>query len=274
MSVCELPPNVIVAELPAELPVRLATDSVLVSSPTEKLNEAYVNSLYKPYEDAIAGVDDVESILGWIPQVFSTESTQVMLVDVDKLKEVNNYSADGIRDVIKNFVVRTFFSNYVQEGVTPWSITEHSKHEEALKLFGIGGGVKEPHSPHRVYHAPLPVTVVVGPSQYVHEWDQDTTYGILLGLQGNPGIKLYLAGIEITEQMLNSIYSVPAGVLPDKALSAVFHNGRKQFNDDCLLTGFVTACGWLNLDHRTMIRDLKQLTLGTDGTKLFTPLSF
>lgn len=256
--------------MPEMIPVvTTATPTVpFVPSPASQLNEAYIDSLYKPYEEALADVVDVQSILDWIPQVFSIERTKELLEKV-----AGNDNVEDVRAAIKSFVVRTFFSNYNQEGVTPWSLAEYTEHEEANKLFGIGV-VKEKPVFGQVPKVALPVTVVVGPTQYAHEWDQDTTYGILLGLRGNLGIKLYVAGIELNEQMLNNIYSVPAGVLPTKTLSAVFHSGRKQFDDNRLLTGYITACTWLGLDQRAMIRDLKQLSVDANGTKLFTPLSF
>lgn len=229
-------------------------------SPLTHLNMLYAESLYKPYQDAIAVVETVDPIKAWLPQVYSPELTAQLLVIIDSAGTDINV----IRQAIGLHILETFFSHQFNPNVTPWSLTDNMT-EEGEKLFGL---------PVTNMPVKLSVVVSVGPTHYVHELDQDTTYGILLGLHDNPGIKLYVAGVEVTEEMLEPFYAVPPQTLQTKSYSMVFYNGRKEFNTSNVITGYITASGWLGIDPHTSVRDMRQLHIDLNGVATFTPLSF
>lgn len=229
-------------------------------TPLGTVNTAYAESLYKPYNDAIAAAETVDSIKSWLPQVYSPEVTQYLLTVIEPL----GADINSVRQVIGDTIIETFFNHRFDPQVTPWSLTVGLP-EEGDKLFG---------SPQAGALAKLPVIVAVGPTHYVHELDQDTTYGILLGLQNNPGINLYVGGLEVTEEMLAPFYAVPPQTMQTKPYSAVFYNGRKQFDSMDVITGYITSSEWLGLNPRVAMRDMRQLNIDADGVATFTPLAF
>ena len=265
-----LAPEIIadVDPVPQQAPIEQGTDEPeLVEvqlTPLMQVNMAYAESLYKPYQDAIAAVETVEPIKAWLPQVYSAELTQQLLFVIDSLGANGTPGINDVRQAIGDTITEVFFNHRFNPDVTPWSLTVGLS-EEGEKLFG---------SPATGAPTKLPVIVAVGPTQYVHELDQDTTYGILLGLQNNPGIKLYVAGLEVTEEMLAPFYIVPPQTLQTKTYSAVFYNGRKQFDSMDVVTGYITSSEWLGLNPRVAMRDMRQLNVDANGIATFIPLAF
>ena len=254
----ELAPAVLEQE---QIQVRGQLQALEQEPPTMGLNLTYLGELYKPYQEVIAAVD-AQAILNWLPQVFSEETTNGITSYARMIagEQQHELTADDLRNSVSDYLTRAFFGEYANPLVTPWTLAQ-SLSGESEKLFGPPT-------------ATLPVVVVVGPSEYVHLWTQDTAYGILLGLQKNPGVRLFLSGAELAEGMFDAIYSVPPQTSPRKTFSALFHSGHKQFDSQDVLTGYITGCTWLGLDPRAMIRDIKQLTVAENGTKLFTPITF
>ena len=249
-----------VADVAQQAPVEPEVLEVQLT-PLMQVNMAYAESLYKPYQDAIAAVETVEPIKSWLHQVYSAELTQQLMFVIDSLGAAD---INSVRQAIGDTVIQTFFSHQFDADVTPWSLTV-GMGEEGEKLFG---------SPATGMPAKLPLIVAVGPTHYLHELDQDTTYGILLGLQNNPGIKLYVADLEVTEEMLAPFYVVPPQTMQTKPYSAGFYNGRKQFDSMDVVTGYITSSEWLGLNPQASMRDMRQLNVDPNGVATFTPLSF
>ena len=216
-------------------------DETLELSP---FTQSYLNSLVKPYADALAQAESKEAIQAWIPLVFEGEYLTDAQMILEKVDDVETARYKVVKLLADGFVYAA--QEIAGEHVTPWDIAV-ARDDQLTKLFGQGSKV-------------LPVQVTVGPNVYTHTLSQDFVFGLLNILHGNNQFVISLNGSQVPFELLHGNYTEPKE--GEKLFKATLPQGTAFFNSPDVIQGVMTASKWINIDPHTMVKDLDEAING------------
>jgi hypothetical protein len=240
---------------------------------------SYIQSLLRPYAEAIEMATDVEGIQAWIPQVFPGELGSHVLhkmntdvKEVDKLVAAKNSVIEYLMSMILELASRDVKSSN-DETVLPWDIQRAiGEDEELAPLFGITRSDNQ-----------LPVSVVVNEQVFTHMLTMEFTIGLLLFSTKNvsdhdffitmfdaPLTSEYLyptSDDQVSEHFHRFDYApVPNDIYGAEFSAAVASTGAKfsvevagtqyGFNTTDFMQGFATGAQWIEVDHHAYWKNL------------------
>lgn len=238
---------------------------------------AYVQTLLKPYAEAIETATSVDGIAQWVPLALPGELAKHANSEMNKFVGKVRNGEDTTRDEVtaaKTAVIEYLIAEILELAgnetrnaydVTsfPWDVQLGiAKDEELSKMFGVVLGTDT-----------LPVTVSVGPQKFTHMLSFDFVAGLLLF--SHPSVDNRDFHVTMFEVPLDPSYMVPRdnedttfrysydeagdhGYLQNYTVKAA---GRQfTFRTPAFMQGFATGASWINVDHHKYWTELKDYT--------------
>jgi hypothetical protein len=223
-----------------EVPV----DDDVIQAFIRPVTRAYVDSMVEPYLTALSAADSTESIRTWLPMILQDpylEEITTMTSDITDVEEMKALFVQYLTGKLFELAHAQTYQDMLP--ILPWDVAR-IKDPLFTKLFG------EPSTT-------IPVQVTVGPNIYVHMLSQDFTFGLLSALCKDTSYSFKISGVELDITHLQSRYEPNAEV--QHLYAATFPTGKAEFDTPETIQGINTAAQWLNIDSRTLVKDLTQL---------------
>ena len=209
------------------------------------ITAAYLQSLLRPYQQAISVAEDVESLTSWVPIVLPEIAEQLndSIIQADDVEHGKLLILQALAEILVD-----------PENVeaTPWDIAG-SRNEMAARLFGP--------SSDRVT-----VTVTTGPNTFEHYLTKELTMGIVLGLSGVPGFTVSIDGVPVDPE----IYGERISNERDTRFYATVNGTVFYFGTPEFIQGVITAAQWINVSPHDLVSGLHEVTENNE----FIPLDF
>jgi hypothetical protein len=255
---------------------------------------AYIQSLLKPYAEAIEVATDIDGITQWIPLAFpgelSKHATAEMIKAVAKLEIAEDENNDPkavsaakvatieylVAEILELSGNRT--REILDSTIFPWDIqTSAALDEELSKVLGITTDQTQ-----------LPVTVTVGPQQFTHMLSEEFTLGLLLF--SDPTVGNHNFNITMFGAPLPSSYMVPTLETEENRLPRLLiPNGETDidtrytvdvgvhkygFDSPDFMQGFSTGALWAGVDHHKYWKNLFLISVSPTGEPIDQAITF
>lgn len=212
------------------------------------LTHAYITSMLEPYVTALSATNDVASIRQWFPMILQEPYLEEIVTMTNNIVDVEEMKASFILYLTTKLIELAHLQTYADMlPILPWDV---ARIQDPLftKLFGEPSLV-------------IPVQVTAGPSIFVHMLSQDITFGLLSVLCKDVTYSFKISGVELDITHLLSRYEPKDDV--QHLYAATLLTGKAEFDSPETIQGVKTAAQWLNIDSRTLVKDLMQLADNT-----------
>lgn len=243
---------------------------------------AYIQALLMPYADAIEPANDINSIKQWIPAVLPGELGRGILSKIieratakpEDATIVNDTKSDIITQMITNILrqASAWTRNVSDIRIFPWDIQGGiSDDPELSAVFGITKDDRQ-----------LPVTITIGPQEFIHMLSSEFVAGLLLF--SSPNVGNYDLGVTIFGVSLTFDYVVPMEEDADNRF--IFDPDHNQnysvtvdrkygFETPDFMQGFSTGALWAGIDHHKYWTRLAHYTFDeTTHEQIATEITF
>jgi hypothetical protein len=223
---------------------------------------AYIQILLTPYASALDAAQDFEGIRAWIPMVFPGD------LGVNTLAQfitTNTATEDAVPlDTSKSAIIAYLVDEIVGVAVAvstrkqsiitlPWDIQEGIRNNPELsQIFGIAQDAKT-----------LPVSVTIGPQQFVHSLSEEFTVGLLLFSKiSQVDFHITLFGAPLT----TNYFVLEDGTDRPSQYTFYYENNMDHrvkvgvseytFSTPDFMQGFSTGALWAGVDHHNYWSEL------------------
>lgn len=213
--------------------------------PISHLLRTYLNSLLKPYEDALSQAEDTESIMTWVQQVLNDELYEKFSQTINPEDTPDDLKLTFL-SVLMDALLEGAAKGISYKQITIWDVTKY-RDETLTKLFGEGSDT-------------IPVKVTVGQNEFIHDLTQDHLFGILTLVKDIPEYSFSVNDVPVTFDDISEPYLIlPEDPQDERRIyHATLTVGPVSFITPDVIRGVITAAEWLKLDPKTYVVDLTE----------------
>ena len=228
------------AVTPTAVPVLASPEVVTVKLAGATQN--YLQTLTKPYSEAIAVANTKDALLQWIPLVFQGNELAALTKAIEATKTLDDAKA-AVTDFM-GMQLLTAAAKKPRAVVTPWDVAI-ARDDMLTKWFGPASTT-------------VPVQITVGPNVFKHDLTEEFAFGLLSVL--NDKYTFAINGVKLTLDDLKANYD-PRDVQTEP-YRAILPSGAAVFNSPDVIQGVMTAAQWLAVKPNTLVNDFTGVVNG------------